>query len=502
MPEAAWWVLGAPLAGGLLATWLLEAALAPRPRAPWRRPLSAVALHAGVWTFAFACVWAVVGRPWFAAGILLAVFGLVVAVNNAKYHSLREPFVWADFEYFTDAIRHPRLYLPFLGIARAFAVAAGVALAVAAGWLLESAARAWGAAAALGAAGAGLAAWAGSRTVPVSFEARKDLRRLGLVMSLWRYACAERRLAEPPATPFSRAAPAPAAPLPDLVAVQSESFFDPRPLYPQLRGDLLSGFDRLRAQACAHGRLRVASWGANTVRTEFAFLSGLGLREQGVHRYQPYRRLARTRPDTAASYLRALGYHTVCVHPYHASFYGRDRVLPMLGFDEFIDISAFGAPQAGEPYVGDRAVADLVAAVLRRERSRPLYVHVITMENHGPLHLERVGPLDEAAVCARALPAGCADLVAYGRHLRNADAMFTSLAGTLADLPRPAGLCIYGDHVPIMPRVYRELGAPDGATDYLVWRTGHAAGQPVAREIAATELAALFLRHMGLMPGA
>ncbi|QVQ28059.1 LTA synthase family protein [Achromobacter deleyi] len=501
MPDAAWSAVAAPLAGGLLATWLLEAGLAPRPRAPWRRPFCAVALHAGVWVFAFACAWAIVGRPYFAAAILLAVFGLIVAVNNAKYHALREPFVWADFEYFTDAIRHPRLYLPFLGIGRALAVAAGVALAVAAGLLLESAARAWTLAAVLGTGGAGLAAWAGSRNVPVSFEARKDLRRLGLVMALWRYARAERQAIGPPVTPFSQAAPAPAAALPDLVAVQSESFFDPRPLYPQLRADLLSGFDQLRAQACAHGRLRVASWGANTVRTEFAFLSGLELREQGVHRYQPYRRLARTGLDTAASYLRGLGYRTVCVHPYHASFYGRDRVLPLLGFDEFIDISAFDGMRGDEPYVGDRAVADLVAAVLRRERSQPVYVHVITMENHGPLHLERVAPADVAAVCAQALPSGCADLVAYCRHLRNADAMFSSLAATLADLPRPAGLCIYGDHVPIMPQVYRQLGAPDGATDYLVWRAGHA-GQPVAAEAAATDLARLFLFHMGVMPGA
>lgn len=501
MPDAVWCAVAAPLAGGLLATWLLEAALAPRPRAPWRRPLAAVALHVGAWLFAFACAWAIVGRPYFAAGILLAAFGLIVAVNNAKYQALREPFVWADFEYFTDAIRHPRLYLPFLGIARALAVAAGMVAAVAAGWLLESAVRAWTVTAALGAAGAVLAAWGSSRNVPVSFEARKDLRRLGLAMSLWRYAQAERRFIDPPLTPFSQAAPAAAGPLPDLVAVQSESFFDPRPLYPQLRTGMLHGFDQLRAQACAHGPLRVASWGANTVRTEFAFLSGLGPREQGVHRYQPYRRLARAGLDTMASYLRKQGYRTVCVHPYHGSFYARDRVLPLLGFDEFIDIAAFAGPLDGAPYVGDRAVAEHVASVLRRERTQPLYVHVITMENHGPLHLERVEPGDEDAVCAHALPPGCADLVAYCRHLCNADAMFTSLARTLSDLPRPAGLCIYGDHVPIMPQVYRQLGAPDGATDYLVWRPGHA-GRPDAEAVAATDLAGIFLRHMGLMSGA
>jgi phosphoglycerol transferase MdoB-like AlkP superfamily enzyme len=89
------------------------------------------------------------------------------------------------------------------------------------------------------------------------------------------------------------------------------------------------------------------------------------------------------------------GYRTVCVHPYAASFYSRDKVYPQLGFDEFIDLRAFaGAPKSG-PYVSDLAVAERVCSLLSaRLTSRPLFVFVITMENHGPLHLEKVHPGD------------------------------------------------------------------------------------------------------------
>ena len=45
---------------------------------------------------------------------------------------------------------------------------------------------------------------------------------------------------------------------------------------------------------------------------------------------------------TIASYLRDLGYRTICVHPYPSTFYGRDRVFPVLGFDEFVDLESFG----------------------------------------------------------------------------------------------------------------------------------------------------------------
>ncbi|MDF3847850.1 LTA synthase family protein [Achromobacter denitrificans] len=492
---------GVPLAGGLVLSWTLEACLSLRPRPPWRRPASALFLHAGLWMLAFALAWAVVRRPYFAAALALAGAGLIVVVNNAKYQALREPFVWADFEYFTDALRHPRLYLPFLGLWRALGAAAGAGAALAAGLMLESPEPAGAGAMALGLGGAALAGAAGSRPVRISFDARKDLRRLGLAMALWRYAKSERRKEDPPATPFS--APAAALPetLPDLVSVQSESFFDPRSLYPQIRPALLAEFDALRAGASAHGPLRVASWGANTVRTEFAFLTGLDAGRQGVHRYQPYRRLARSGLASLAGYLRGLGYRTVCVHPYHRGFYGRDRVLPLLGFDEFIDIAAFEGGAPGQPYVGDRDVAARVIELLGQARTGPLYVHVITMENHGPLHWERVDAADEAAVCREPLPADCRDLVAYCRHLGNADAMFGMLARALAALPRPAGLCIYGDHVPIMPGVYRRLGAPSGETEYLIWRTEGDARAPAA-PLAASDLGQAFLARMGLMPAA
>ncbi|WYX31233.1 hypothetical protein WJ976_07575 [Achromobacter denitrificans] len=91
---------GVPLAGGLVLSWALEACLSLRPRPPWRRPASALFLHAGLWMLAFALAWAVVRRPYFAAALALAGAGLIVVVNNAKYQALREPFVWADFEYF------------------------------------------------------------------------------------------------------------------------------------------------------------------------------------------------------------------------------------------------------------------------------------------------------------------------------------------------------------------------------------------------------------------
>ncbi|MFZ5510884.1 MAG: LTA synthase family protein, partial [Pseudomonadota bacterium] len=285
--------------------------------------------------------------------------------------------------------------------------------------------------------------------------------------------------------------------LPHLVAVQSESFFDPRPLYSGIRRDILAGFDRLKSSALMHGSLSVPAWGANTVRTEFAFLSGLHDEVLGVHRFNPFRAVAGGwEVPSLASFLKSLGYRTVCVHPYPASFYRRHRVYPRLGFDEFIDMRSFaGAPRCG-PYVADAAVASMVARMLGKA-SAPLFVFAITMENHGPLHLEKVDGLDVAELYTLPPPPGCDDLTIYLRHLRNADRMIHSVREALEACSRAAGLCWFGDHVPIMPGVYDRHGAPEGHTPFLCWSN---VGQRQAQEtrVAAHQLPLVWLRAMGL----
>ena len=93
------------------------------PRPALRRPLRSWLLHAGAWLFSVALLYGITGRPYFSAVNVLALWLLIVLVSNSKYHSLREPFVCADFEYFSDAIRFPRLYLPFFGIGKTIVLA-------------------------------------------------------------------------------------------------------------------------------------------------------------------------------------------------------------------------------------------------------------------------------------------------------------------------------------------------------------------------------------------
>lgn len=430
------------------ASWCLQG---------WRKPHpAAFAISAGLVLLPFLFLSALLQRPFLAAGLALGGVLLVRVVSDAKVRALREPMLFSDYGLFSQALRHPRLYLPYLQPVPVLAAAAALGAVLGASFVYETPGIDWSAWATLLVAALFLL-WVGCHLASVTLEPAEDVARLGLLASALLYWLAEREPLAPlpvivlPAVPRDR---------PDIVVVECESFFDARRLGPGIPPDLLPCFDALAREGVA-GRLSVPAWGANTMRTEFAFLSGIAPQRLGVHRFNPYRRYARRPVPTLASRLRASGYRTLCVHPYPASFFARDRVFPHLGFDAFIDLAHFqGAERAG-PYMADAAVMRKIGEKLAE--AAPSFVFAITMENHGPQHLE-AGPGGDA-------------LEVYLRHLRNADAMIGALADRLRARQRDAVLCVYGDHVPSLPAVFASAGFDDPRTDFVVWRPGGAASR-------------------------
>lgn len=523
------------LAAGLAGTLAIEALLTPRPRPFWRRGMAAANVHLGSWLLTFGALFAVLQRPGLAVVVLLALQLVVVQSSNTKSQTLNEPFICHDFEYFWDAIRHPRLYVPFFGIGLAVAASLTALLAIGAffyweaSWLGQHGGRAFlTLCGVLCGSGAALVALGVRRLDAITLCPNRDLEALGLYASLWAYGVALMRSSapSPDASPFyhhgdrhdahqdahndshqdahqRQAAPAvKTAALAHTVLVQSESFSDPRSWCADVADDLLPHWDHAARQAPQQGSLHVPAWGANTVRTECAVLTGLTPEQWGIRQFNPYRSLARRNfPSLAASFKRA-GYRTVCVHPYSASFYFRHRVMPQLGFDSFVDVENFSSDDRNGQYIGDAAVAQKVAALLDDADDTPLFIFVITMENHGPLELEQPRHDALANTLPRApwpLPQHQRNLAVYLRHLRQADAMLDTLTRALSRGARPGVLGWYGDHVPILPDAYAYYSAPTGKTPYLLWssqqqqRDTHST---TPQRLAANELGNVLLQHV------
>jgi len=470
---------------GLLASLLMGALFVPTrgrfsPTSGGMRALSLYCVLSGLawWLSLFSVACLLSQRLYFAITLVVVLHGVLIAVNYTKFTALKEPFILQDFEYFTDALRHPQLYIPFFGVIKTCLLLTAGAAAIGLFFWLEAplyrqANAGWQGPIVILAVAfvAAMSAWI--IRPRLSLDPLKDVQATGLIALLHshlaEYWLSRKRTFAEPAAQWPQFDPG--NPRPHLVMVQSESFFDPRPCYPFIKPSVLKNWDECCTVAAASGQLSVPAWGANTVRTEAAILTGLSQAMLGIYQYNPYRRLAKRPVHSLASHLRAQGYKTICVHPYPAQFYLRDRVMPALGFDQFIDISEFDHGDRSGQYVGDQAVADKVTALLAAAEE-PVFIFVITMENHGPLHLEKPDPELETDAY-RAPPAGpLQDLTAYLRHLKNADQMLAQITSAVQATDRGGSLCWYGDHVPIMSDVYRHFGEPEATTPWLIWSTG------------------------------
>ena len=131
-----WAVLAAAVGVWLLLSRAMERLVRPAP--DWgERPGFAWPLHLASALLVFLLMLGITGRPLFAAGASAALWALLIAVNNAKFRALREPFVYSDFALFSQAFRFPRLYLPFLNIPQASVGGAATVVGVWAGVWME-----------------------------------------------------------------------------------------------------------------------------------------------------------------------------------------------------------------------------------------------------------------------------------------------------------------------------------------------------------------------------
>jgi hypothetical protein len=491
----------------VLAAWLVPRRIARSRRAR----LAVMLLDAAPVGVGAGLLVVAAGRPLFAGVIVLALGAAFTLADFTMRETLHEPAVFSEAVELPQVFTHPHLYLPFAGpglvlggatgailLAAAlllveppvwrphpFAALAGVALIAAGAWLLSREPL-------LGAV-AGLL----RRHAKPAGEPFEDAAALGPFGMLIVHAAVAR--AERGARHTALAAPAlgrgqadiPAAADGPIVVVQCESFFDARRLSPLIPRELLAGYD----DACRSGifgRLAVPGWGANTMRAEFAVVTGIPESELGYDRFNPYYALARKPIGSHVWRLRRAGYRTICLHPFDRRFFRRDIAIPALGFEQFLGRETLGGSRT-PPYYPDPQLADDILGVLDREGPNA-FIFAITMGNHGPWQAK--GPPLDPGVAALFDPAQIPDgtgLLRYLDGLKRSDEMLQHLLAGLRQRGLPAVLAFYGDHLPSLPRAFAHFGFNEGASDYVVWRAGDPALGPLRRDIAAHQLGSVVL---------
>lgn len=174
--------------------------------------------------------------------------------------------------------------------------------------------------------------------------------------------------------------------LPNIIVIMNEAFSDPAVLgdfetnedYMPFVHSILNG----AVDNTISGYLNVSVLGGNTANTEFEFLTGntMAFLPQGSVPYQQY--LKRQTPSLA-SHLKELGYQTIAAHPYNSTGWDRNKVYPLLGFDEMYFIKDYHNPERIRKYASDKACYDKIIDLYEsKSADTPFFVFNVTMQNH------------------------------------------------------------------------------------------------------------------------
>jgi hypothetical protein len=457
-------VIASMLALSMLADCLI------RPRADGRWPGRSAAgwtIHALLMLAGLGLFLGISGHLAVSALLVTALMAALALVSNAKNAVLGEPLLFSDLALVGAVFRHRQFYLSALKAWQIVLLAAGaVALCALLAWAFVPilAPHLVG----MLAMGSALATVMVLLTLPPwqqlarVADADADVKRHGLLATMVLHAQRWRQSTDPPGA---------REPLivrdgtELIVIVQAESFVDPAELFGDERL-ALPGLAAARDRACRHGRLMVSGFGAYTMRTEFGVIFGRSEAQLGFRRFDPFLTAAGEASHGLPARLKPAGWQSLFVHPHDLGFYGRDRLMPLAGFDAMIGEAAFEAKAYdGGRYVTDAALAAQIGE-LAGAAAGPTLIYAVSIENHGPW------PADAGSAKSSS---------AYIRLARNSDAMLSGLIDTLQALHRPSLLVFFGDHRPSIPGLSMPGG--DRHTPYVILRFDaqgdvRASGQP------------------------
>ncbi|WP_458071937.1 LTA synthase family protein [Rhodanobacter sp. BL-MT-08] len=272
----------------------------------------------------------------------------------------------------------------------------------------------------------------------------------------------------------AQASPASAQSHPDIVIIQSESFFDPAILKDiQSSEALLPNLHRALAQATG-GTMKPPTFGGGTLRTEFEVLTGIPMDAYPKIDF-PYLQISQKSIPSLVGVLHDDGYKAYAVHGNAGGFWNRDKAFKEMGFDRFFTRADFPADANTDGwFLSDEAMTDKIIALLDKPSS-PTLIFAISIEGHGPYDHSPIRDMAkrDAIVAPAAWPAAAVnEYKNYMYHIRNADQQMGRLWGYLASRHRPYVLVFYGDHLPALQNVYAVDGFDDtfdGTTEFVPW---------------------------------
>jgi len=244
---------------------------------------------------------------------------------------------------------------------------------------------------------------------------------------------------------------------PDVIMIMSEAFTDLRNIADfQTNQPIMPFWDSLSGSNVIKKTLLTSQFGGNTANSEFEVLTGMNMQffPDGTYPFKQYIR----KPVTSfASILKDNGYDTLAVHPFDKTGWNRDKVFPLIGFDQFLGEDVFLNAKKYRNYISDASAFQYIIDTYESHKitapSTPLFEYLITIQNHGGFTAKGFQNL-----ITPYLPESYPQATQYLSLLHISDKALSDLIAYFQKVDHPVVIIFYGDHLP---------GLTDGFLDYL-----------------------------------
>lgn len=394
------------------------------------------------------------GSLFFSFFIGSILFIILMVGSNIKLKLLNEPLVFTDLTLCSAFIKHPAFYLQAVPVKARFFVITGfmsLFFILFYAWSYNILIRFEGGAVALFSA---LLLWhllkKHSRPGYAPPDLWKDVRDIGLLPTVMLYACRWKRecslpIQFEPERPYVSGAPE------AVIIIQCESFADPSCLSGEWK--TLPELNHSRDEALLWGDLEPSGLGAYTMRSEYGVLCGGNDQILSYRQFDPFLSAESMASHALPCRLKAFYHKALFLHPYDLRFYGRDKLMPALGFTDIVGGKHFQKSDYYGPYVSDKALTKFLLDYLHRNQK--FLAYCVTIENHGPWGKGRLGKKTGAE--------------AWYEHARNGDFMLGALRDAIKASGKDVMLVFFGDHRPALEKLPPIKGL-ERTTPYVVLR--------------------------------
>lgn len=288
-----------------------------------------------------------------------------------------------------------------------------------------------------------------------------------------------------------------AASQPNIILIQLESFFDanylsevtysenPVPNFTKLKEEYTSGF------------LTVPVYGAGTINTEFEVLTGMSTEFFGTGEY-PYRTILNSTTSESICYnLTELGYRNYILHNNTATFYNRNEVFPMLGFDHFVSIEYMhGVEHNLLGWSKDKVLTAEIQKALEADAAKD-FIYAISVQPHGTYPTTPTEPtkirLNENSDLEESYKN---QLEYYVNQLTQTDQMIKELTDRIAKFDEPTVIVFFGDHLPPLNIDNEDVAKHNKyQTEYVLW--SNYSMEKEHKDLTAYQLNAYVLERIG-----